>query len=81
MPDTELSPCKALCAEDCITTIDYDGCPDSCEVCLYWERWNRNDCQWTPTETDKQYQHWLTRELPINLSLTKAEGKGVSSSV
>ena len=64
-----LSPCRALCAEDCILTIAGDACPDSCDVCLYWERWVRNACQWTPQPSDKQYQHWNTRgDLPCNLS-------------
>jgi len=62
-----LSPCQALCAEDCITVIEHKACPKSCEVCLYWERWLRNDCQWQPTPEDKQYKHAITRELPRNL--------------
>jgi len=67
MPDDEFSPCRALCAEDCFLTLSHNACPDSCEVCLYWERWLRNDCQWVPQSNEMQYQHYEIRELPINL--------------
>lgn len=68
-PENLLSPCRALCAEDCITVIEHNACPDSCDVCLYWQRWLRNDCQWIPNKADKSYQHWLNRELPKHLKI------------
>lgn len=62
MPDKELSLCQMLSEEDCINTMLGNACPESCEVCLYRERFNQDDCNWTPQPTDKQYQHWLTRD-------------------
>ena len=61
--EDEFSPCRALCAEDCWKSLIRNACPDSCDVCLYWERWLRNDCQWNPCPGDKCYNHYTTREI------------------
>ena len=36
-------------------------CPLDCDICLYSERHKRDDTNWIPQPTDKQFQHWLTR--------------------
>jgi hypothetical protein len=61
MPD-RLSPCQKLSIEDCTNTKIGNACPQNCEVCLYRERFYRDDCNWTPEPTDKQYNHWLNRD-------------------
>jgi hypothetical protein len=67
----ELSPCQRLSLEDCnkakqnLRTPDKlsiaGKCPKDCSICLYKERYQRNDCQWIPQPSDKQYPHWLNR--------------------
>lgn len=68
-----LSQCQLLSNEDCINALanaenlDYDGCdiagkcPGNCGICLYEERFNRDDANWIPQPGDPQYHHWLTR--------------------
>ena len=36
-------------------------CPLNCDICLYSERHKRDDANWIPQPTDKQFQHWLIR--------------------
>jgi len=66
-----LSQCQLLCIEDCAKAIinaeNPDGlsivgkCPRDCSICLYAERFERDDTNWIPQPTDPQYHHWLTR--------------------
>ncbi len=65
------SPCQKLCNEDCkkakANLLNPDKlsiagkCPKDCFICLYMERYKRDDCQWIPQPTDKQYHHYVTR--------------------
>lgn len=75
------SLCQKWCVEDCRVARQeverlYDPtevpmvtgkCPLDCNICLYLERHKRDDANWIPQPTDKQYQHWETRQ-PASLS-------------
>jgi len=64
------SLCQQWCVEDCFTARHSNSkdiptvvgeCPKQCNICLYAERYTRNDANWIPEPTNKQYQHWFNR--------------------
>jgi len=48
----ELSICQMLSESDCIAALASGTCPneDTCKGCLYRERFDRDDANWTPKE-------------------------------
>ena len=66
-----ISPCQKLCVEDChkaiTNTIALDRlsivgkCFHDCKLCLYAERFERDDVNWIPSAIDPQYKHWNER--------------------
>jgi len=64
------SLCQRWCVEDCSTARHYDPedvptvvgkCPKDCLICLYRERHSKDDANWTPQPSDRQYHHWYNR--------------------
>ena len=66
-----LSPCQKLSVEDCHIAIMHlkmpdklsivGNCPENCNICLYAERFKRDDVNWEPSPIDLQYNHWKER--------------------
>lgn len=69
--DRSLTPCQKLCVEDCRKALANKKhpdplsiagqCPGNCNVCLYAERFKRDDINWIPSPSEPQYRHYLER--------------------